>query len=217
MHIAFFAAVVRCPYVRPFVSKWLLLPFSSPGRPIILETNDNSQWRSDGGPLFISWSLWPYCCHFTSLFHTSNHPVLMKCLIVLELNMFHRFLVILLAHLFCHHSLIVKDLMIDSDILVYFVRCTHRLTGCITCCPVLECVTICVTVDIIFSYQRIALLCTKSPLSCMHCITLSDCVFHVLSFWFYMLAISFSFIIFIISYLHVHWYLYCMCVCHILK
>ena len=30
--------------------------------------------------------------------------------------------------------------------------------------------------DTIFSYQLIALLCTKSPLSCVHCITLCDCV-----------------------------------------
>jgi len=83
------------------------------------------------------------------------------------------------AYLSC--NITVLDLMMIV-ILVYFVRCTHLLTVCITCCPVLECVTICVTVDIIFSFLRIALLCTKSPLSCVHCITLSDCVFHVLSF-----------------------------------
>ena len=36
--------------------------------------------------------------------HLWNRPVLMKYLLVLELNTFHRFLVILLTHLFFHHS-----------------------------------------------------------------------------------------------------------------
>jgi len=76
-------------------------------------------------------------------------------------------------------NITVSDLMIDSDTGLFrkMYSPSHWLHH-----PVLECVTICVTVDIIFSFLRIALLCTKSPLSRVHCITLSDCVFHVLSF-----------------------------------
>jgi len=42
--------------------------------------------------------------HFISAFHAFGTSQFMKLLLVLEHNTFHQFLVILLAHLFCHYS-----------------------------------------------------------------------------------------------------------------
>jgi len=90
-------------------------------------------------------------------------------------------------------NITVSDLMIDSDTGLFRLR---LLTVCImSCCRVLECVTICVTVDKLFSFLRIALLCTKSFI--MRALYHFDCVFscfiilmlHVSHFFFFSVII----------------------------
>ena len=59
----------------------------------------------------------------------------------------------------------------------------------------------------------VALLCTNDVCIVWLCVT----VFHILSFWCYMLAIFLSLLFFIIFILTCSLTLYCMCVCHILN